>query len=69
MVDFQPTINLGTVLHLLTLLVAAGGLYWKIGDRIASAVKEFSDQMARLETKVDALWHEFMKNGNGGNNA
>ena len=66
MVDFQPTINLGTILHLLMLLTAAGGLYWKIGEKITNSVKEFSDRLARLETKVDALWREFLKNGNGG---
>ena len=61
-VDFQPIINLGTLIHLVALLVAVMGLYWKVGERVSAAIREVSDRLARLETKVDALWRAFLRN-------
>jgi tetrahydromethanopterin S-methyltransferase subunit B len=62
-IDFQPSISLGTVIHLVALLATVVGLWWKIGEKITNSFREVSERLARLETKVDALWREYTKNG------
>lgn len=49
-IKFEKSINLGTIIHLVTLVVAIFATYLGISTRLTS-----------LEVKVDAMWKLFVK--------
>lgn len=56
-INVDATVNLGTILAIATFLVTILKLHRANQREIKSVATEASAAMARLETKIDALWH------------
>ena len=67
---FDPTISLGTILHLVALLVTLVAVYWKMRELVFRLHNEAlakmnelhavtNDRLTTLETKMDTIWGRF----------
>ena len=74
---FDPTISLGTILHLIVLVVTLIAAYWKMRELVFKLHNEALAEMNRLhgenvsrlqslETKMAALWDWFKRGWGGG---
>ena len=58
MLSFDPSINLGTVIHLISLLIAMGGLFWHAASKFSKMEALFlriNDRLSTLESSMEKI--------------
>ena len=58
---FDPTITLGTMIHLLILIVALVGAYYKILGKIDKVKADLLEKIAETNFKVSLMWDVFKR--------
>ena len=68
MIELQPTVALGTLIHLVVLIVALVGVYWKTRELIFSLHNQMIQRIAGVEAQVTMMyewWRDYVKQRSG----
>ena len=68
MIELQPTIALGTLIHLTVLLIALIGVYWKTRELIFKLHNQMVERISGVETQVTMMyewWRDYVKQRSG----
>ena len=55
----DPTVNLGTILHAVAMIVALLGAFYRLDRKVHALHAEISARVALVESKVNDLWEEW----------